>query len=34
MPSVPLADLMDEISKKAQRRGLTPEILETLLDVD
>ena len=34
MPSVPLTDLMDDLSQKAQRRGLTPEILETLLDVD
>jgi hypothetical protein len=34
MPSVSLADLMDQISEKAQRRGLTPEILETLLDAD
>ena len=31
-PSKPLKDLMDEISDKAQKRGLTPEILEALLD--
>ncbi len=29
--SIPLTDLMDEISDKAQARGLTPEILESLL---
>ncbi|MCB9078210.1 MAG: hypothetical protein H6631_11495 [Anaerolineaceae bacterium] len=34
LPSIPLTDLMDEISEKAQQRGLTPEILETLLDAD
>lgn len=27
---VPLATLMDEISDRAQSRGLTPEILESL----
>lgn len=27
----PLTAVMDEISKKAQARGLTPEILESLL---
>lgn len=27
----PLLDVMDEISRKAQQRGLTPETLETLL---
>jgi len=27
-----LEDVMDEISRKAQARGLTPEILESLLD--
>jgi hypothetical protein len=32
IPSISLTDLMDEISEKAQRRGLTPEELETLLD--
>ncbi len=31
-PTVPLKVLMDDISDKAQARGLTPEILETLLD--
>ena len=31
LPSNSLATLMDSISKKAQSRGLTPEILETLL---
>ncbi len=34
MPSISLADLMDEISEKAQARGLTPELLETLLDAN
>lgn len=34
LPSIPLTDLMDEISEKAQQRGLTPEILATLLDAD
>ena len=34
LPSIPLTALMDEISEKAQQRGLTPEILETLLDAD
>lgn len=29
LPSIPLTDLMDEISEKAQQPGLTPEILET-----
>ncbi len=28
----PLTTLMDEISDKAQSRGLTPEILESLLN--
>jgi hypothetical protein len=28
----PLEEIMDEISRKAQARGLTPEILESLLD--
>ena len=27
----PLEEIMDEISRKAQARGLTPEILESLL---
>jgi hypothetical protein len=34
MPSISLTDLMDEISEKAQARGLTPKVLETLLDAD
>lgn len=29
-----LAQLMDDISARAQERGLTPEILEQLLDDD
>jgi hypothetical protein len=28
----PLEEIMDEISRKAQARGLTPEILEALLN--
>jgi hypothetical protein len=28
----PLEEVMDEISRKAQARGLTPEILESLLN--
>ena len=28
----PLQVIMDEISQKAQKRGLTPEILESLLN--
>ena len=28
----PLTEVMDEVSRKAQQRGLTPEILEELLD--
>ncbi len=28
----PLEEIMDEISRKAQARGLTPEILESLLN--
>lgn len=28
----PLEDVMDEISRKARARGLTPEILESLLN--
>jgi hypothetical protein len=34
IPSIALTDLMDEISDNAQRRGLTPELLETLLDAN
>lgn len=30
----PLKEVMDEISDKAQARGLTPEILESLLHAD
>lgn len=29
-PSITLENLMDDISRKAQERGLTPEILEAL----
>ncbi len=32
LSSQPLPELMDEISRRAQERGLTPEILESLLD--
>jgi hypothetical protein len=28
----PLKETMDEISRKAQGRGLTPEVLETMLE--
>jgi hypothetical protein len=28
----PLEEILDEISRKAQARGLTPEILESLLN--
>jgi hypothetical protein len=31
-PSVSLNELMDDISSKAQERGLTPEILESILN--
>jgi hypothetical protein len=31
-PSVTLEKLMDDISRKAQERGLTPEILESMLN--
>ena len=31
-PSVTLEKLMDDISRKAKERGLTPEILESLLN--
>jgi hypothetical protein len=30
-PSRPLKDIMDEIGVKAESRGLTPEILDSLL---
>lgn len=29
-----LEEIMDEISQRAQARGLTPEILESLLDAE
>ena len=28
----PLQEIMDDISRKAQKRGLTPEILQSILD--
>ena len=31
-PEKPLLTLMDEISREAQRNGLTPEILQSILD--
>ncbi|MEW5830521.1 MAG: hypothetical protein AB1846_16650 [Chloroflexota bacterium] len=31
-PSITLEKLMDDISRKAKERGLTPEILESILD--
>ena len=31
-PSISLDELMDDISSKAQERGLTPEILESILN--
>ena len=31
-PSVTLEKLMDDISRKAQERGLTPELLESILN--
>ena len=31
-PAASLQDLMDAISDRAQARGLTPELLESLLD--
>lgn len=31
LPQRSLSDLMDEIGRNAEARGLTPEILETLL---
>ena len=33
-PATPLRVLMDEISDKAEDRGLTPEILESLLNAE
>ena len=33
-PSRPLQEIMDEIGKEAEARGLTPEILESLLHGD
>jgi predicted metalloprotease with PDZ domain len=31
-PSTSLDELMDDISRKAQERGLTPEILDSILN--
>jgi hypothetical protein len=31
-PSMTLEKLMDDVSRKAQERGLTPEILESMLN--
>ena len=31
-PSISLDQLMDDVSRKAQERGLTPEILESILN--
>jgi hypothetical protein len=31
-PSISLDDLMNDVSRKAQERGLTPEILEAILN--
>jgi hypothetical protein len=31
-PGVTLSTLMDEVSRKAEERGLTPEILESILN--
>lgn len=31
-PSITLEQLMDDVSRKAQERGLTPEILESILN--
>ena len=28
----PLQEIMDEVSRRAQKRGLTPEILQSILD--
>lgn len=33
-PALSLSALMDDISDKAQARGLTPVILESILDAD
>jgi hypothetical protein len=33
-PAISLQALMDDISDKAQARGLTPAILESILDAD
>jgi hypothetical protein len=30
-PARPLGEVMDELSRKAEKRGLTPSILESLL---
>ena len=31
-PSITLDKLMDDVSRKAKKRGLTPEILESILN--
>jgi hypothetical protein len=31
-PSISLDDLMDEVSRKAQARGLTPDVLDSILN--
>ncbi|MBI3169448.1 MAG: hypothetical protein HYZ22_13270 [Chloroflexi bacterium] len=31
-PSISLDELMDDISRKAQERGLTPDILDSILN--
>lgn len=31
-PGASLQDIMDEMSRNAQQRGLTPEILQSILD--
>jgi hypothetical protein len=31
-PSVSLDELMDDVSRKAQERGLTPDILDSILN--
>lgn len=33
-PNIPLQTVMDELSKKAEARGLTPEVLESILNDD
>ena len=33
-PGKPLRDVMREISRNAQRRGMTPEILQSILAVE